>query len=273
MFFLDRPVTLSSSSANKFTCGYDNGYFILYRDRMGFETISNPSFSPKYFLSTSKMEEEEELSRWQQLFPSNPNSTQQNYYSKRYEDVSCNLQQALCVQNHQESNIKDWIESIQCAENIIARSNLMEQTDFDTENILVDIDAILERDDLDDEALEMTISNSVSRKDGDKEYNSKVKERNFMAWYLFCQEKRKRLESIIEWFQASTMQKRQRMCLQVWHRQGRFTRTQLQNYSESKQLRQMEKAFCAWFNTIRGEWTQAKVSEKYVRLQIGIRCS
>jgi hypothetical protein len=223
------------------------------------------------------MEEDEELSRWQQLFPSNDYVHRHEHHDQRKEDVSKNLEEALGVQNCQESNIKDWIESIQCAENLNARSNLMEHSYFDTGCILEDIDAILELDDVDDEALGVpldfshnSISNLGSKKNSNKEvqpkalshYNSKIKEMNFKVWHIFCREKRERQQSLIEWFQASTIQKRQRMCIQAWHRQGKLTRSLLQNYTERKQSRQTKIVFCSWFTSVGRERSWAKVSEK-----------
>jgi len=246
---------------------------------------------------------EEELSRWQKRFPSNNlnDNYQENNHDERYEEVSSNLQEALGVQKEEESNLQQWIESIQCAENIMARSNLfLEETDLDTGNILADIDAILEQDDLDEHQLDANLSlhsttllSSLSTDYDDMSirqiqsqalvhFNLKLEGTCFNAWHKWCQDKRERQESLIEWYRASTMQARLRRRLQAWHRHGRFERHKVQSYLELKRDRQVERVYCAWFNIIQNELNQEKVSVRnqlrYVQTippfpWIDIRCS
>ena len=229
---------------------------------------------------------QEELSRWQKRFPANKSNEnhQENHHDERYEEVSSNFQKALGVQNKEESNLQQWIESIQCAENIMARSNLfLDETDLDTGNILADIDAILQQDDLDEHQLDAdanlsvhstAISSSPTSSDYDDirirqmqshalvHFNLNLEGTYLNVWHRWCQDKRERQESLIEWYRASTIQARLRRRFQAWHRHGRFARHKMQSYLRLKRDRQVERVFCTWFNIIRNELNQEKVSAR-----------
>jgi len=83
---------------------------------------------------------------------------------------------------------------------------------------------------------------------------------SFREWYKISVEEKLRRESLFEWFRATISHRYHERCFQAWIDYSRFSRSQLKSFQQRRNLHRAEKIFCAWFNIVKAELDEAKVS-------------
>ena len=227
------------------------------------------------------------LSKWQQLYASDNVETEQ---SGELDEIH----NALGIEN-EEQCLQQWIASIQSTEDTIARLKMETGDDNDVfaslfspeesiaqsskfygpeDDIIEELEAMIHEHGSDASKINTsTVSFLDSQNDSDVEeldeglvlkamvhYQTQTQVRYFRGWNKIRLEEQLKRESLVEWFTASVIYRHHEHCFHAWKRYLNCMKQKLKKIQEGSNLRQAEKIFCSWFNNVRAELAESKVS-------------
>ena len=227
------------------------------------------------------------LSKWQQLYASDNVDTEQ---SSELDEIHY----ALGIEN-EEQCLQQWISSIQSTEDTIARLKMETGNDNDVfasllspeeskaqssefycpeDDIIEELEAMIhnhESDASDIDAYDVSLLNSQNDSIDEEleeglvlkamvHYQTQMQFRYFRGWNKIRLEEHLKIESLREWFTATVIHRHYKHCFHAWKRYLNCMQQKLNYFQEGGNLKQAERIFCSWFNNVRAELADSKVS-------------